>query len=291
MAEHITRDKIKALYYTAAEARKILDLTDDRFQYWVRVGRIEKVRLPGRKQYLYPRRQVDHLAKKIEAAILAEEQEGLEYRKASLKNLEGEYQLSYLLFGKGAHTVEVRENFMKRNPDIDYHLYDQDELVAFINVIPFQHETIVQFITGQKRGRELDPNTIEVFAPNKPLECIIMEMATTPTVPPGRRSIYGEQLLLGFSETLREWGEQGVILTKLYATSSTQSGIRILKTANFQEIADLGKGRLAFELDTSTSNAKILKGYKEALGQWKKEQDATQRSITNDNRKNRRSKQ
>ncbi len=264
-------DKIKELYYTAAEARTILDLTDDKFQYWVRVGRIEKVRFPGRKQYLYPKRSVDKLARRIEAAIIAEEEEGLEYRAATFSDLEEEYELSHLLFGKGAHTVETRRAFMERNLDIDYHLYDQDKLVAFINIIPFQHGTIEQFIAGQRRGRELDPDTVEQFAPNKPLECIIMEMSTTPTVPPGRRTIYGEQLLLGFSDTLENWGKQGVVFRKFYATSSTPTGIRILRTANFQEIDDLGKGRLAFVLDISISNAKLLRGYKEALGQWKKQ--------------------
>ncbi|MBV9689686.1 MAG: helix-turn-helix domain-containing protein [Ktedonobacteraceae bacterium] len=271
-------DKIKELYYTAAEARKILDLSDDRFQYWVRVGRIEKVRLPGRKQYLYPKRSVNRLAKRIEAAIIAEEEEGLEFRKAILNDLEEEHALSYLLFGKGAHTVETRKAFMEQNPDIDYHLYKDDELVAFINFIPFQHNTVMQFITGQKRGRELDPSTVEQFVPNKPLECIFMEMATTPTVPPGRRTVYGEQLLLGFSEILEEWGKQGVVFTKFYATSSTPTGIRILRTAHFQEINDLGRGRLAFELDISTSNAKMLREYKEAVEEWEKEEDATSHS-------------
>ncbi|HEU5383262.1 MAG TPA: hypothetical protein VFV38_48295 [Ktedonobacteraceae bacterium] len=271
-------DKIKELYYTASEARKVLDLSDDKFQYWVRVGRVEKVRLPGRKQYLYPKRSVDRLAKRIEAAIIAEEEEGLEFRKAILGDLEEEYQLSYLLFGKGAHTVEVRKACMEQNPDIDYHLYDKGELVAFINIIPFQHDSVVQFITGEKRGKELSPATIEQFVPDKLLECVIMEMSTTPTVPPARRTIYGEQLLLGFSEVLEEWGKQGVIFTKFYATSATQTGIRILRTANFQEIADLGKGRLAFELDISTSNAKMVKGYKEALAQLRKREDAAPRN-------------
>jgi len=194
---------------------------------------------------------------------------------APLSDLEEEHQLSYLLFGKGAHTVETRKAFMEQNSDIDYHLYDHGELVAFINIIPFQHDTIIQFTTGQKRGKELDPSTVEQFVPNKPLECIIMEMTTTPTVPPGRRTIYGEQLLLGFSEVLEEWGKQGVIFTKFYATSSTQTGIRILKTADFQEMSDLGRGRLAFGLDISTSNAKMLRGYKQALEQWKREEGTT----------------
>ena len=258
-------DKIKELYYTAGEAREVLDLSDDKFQYWVKAGRIEKVLLPGRAQYLYPRRSVDRLARRIEAAIIADSPEGLDYRKARIEDLQLEYELSHLIFGKNAHTVAIRKKYMEKNPDIDYHLYDTDKLAAFINVIPFTKETIQAFISGEKRGHELDPNTILPFVPGQPLECIVMEMATTPTVPPERRTIYGSQLIMGFAETLGQWGEQGVIINKLHATSSTPTGQRICRSAGFQVVHDFENGRLAFELDLNTSNAKILREYREGL--------------------------
>src|SRR5689334_1437870 len=262
-------EKIKELYYTAGEARQVLDLTDDKFQYWVRAGRIRKERLPGRKQYYYPRKDVDKLARRIEAAIIAEEPEGLVYRKATVEDMEEEYQLSHLIFGKAAHTLALRQAFIKQNPDIDYHVYDHEKLAAFIQIIPYNQKAIKAFMSGEKLGDKLDLRDIEQFVPNKPLECIIMEMDTTPTVPPAKRTLYGTQLLIGLSETLREWGESGIIINKLYATSATPTGIRILKSAGFQAVSELGIGdfgniRYGYELDLNTTNLKVFRPYQEA---------------------------
>jgi hypothetical protein len=267
-------------YYTAAQAREVLGLSEQEFQYWVRKGRVRKVLLPGKAQGVYNRREVDDLASRIEAAIIADQTDTLEFKKATIDDLEAEYELSYLIFGKGAHTVEIRRAYLEHNPDTIYHLYDDGKLAAFIDIVPYTKEATEQFITGQKRGKELDPNDIEPFIPGKPQECIIMEMATTPTVPPGRRTLYGTQLLINMAKVFREWGERGIILTKIYATSSTPTGIRILNSAGFKPIRSLGQDRsnpgsqrYAFELDISESNAKLLKGYKSAIEEWKKEQE------------------
>jgi len=269
-------EKIKEIYYTAAEARKALDLSDDKFQYWVKAGRIKRVQIPGRKQGVYLKREVDKLARRIEATIIAaEETKELEYRKATIEDLEEEYQLSHLIFGKGAHTVETRRALMEQNPDIDYHLYDREKLVAFINIIPFRHEAVMDFINARKIGSELDPKDVENFIPEKPLEVIIMDMETTPTVPPAKRTLYATQLLMGLAETLEEMGKEGIIIEKCYATSSTTTGINILNRAGFKIVVDLGKGRLAYALDIKDSKVKLLKGYIEALDQWRKKQNNT----------------
>lgn len=271
-------EKLGAVYYTAADARKALGLTEDSFQYWVKTKRVNKIMLPGRKQGVYSRREIDKLARRIEAAMLIHIEETYEYREATLEDLEEEYQLSHLIFGKAAHTIEIRRAFMEKNPHIDYHLYHSDKLVAFINIIPFNHETILRFIQGKERGNEIDPSNVEQFVPGRPIECILMEMATTPTVPPSNRTFYGSRLLEGFSNTLEEWGKRGINLTKFYATSSTPTGIHILKNAMFQVIDDLGDGRLAFELDITQSSSKLLAGYQEAFKQWNRQQDTTSRA-------------
>lgn len=253
-------------YYTAAQAREILGLDEQAFQYQVRKGRITKTVLPDMSQGVYSRKEIDRKATTIEAAIIAEQPEGIEFRKANIEDLEAEYELSHLIFGKSAHTLEVRRSFLERNPDIDYHLYDQDKLAAFIQIIPFTKEAIEDFTSGRLNGDQLDLNTIEKLEPGKPLECIVMEMATTPTVPPQERTTYGAQLILGLSDVLREWGEKGIIITKLHATSSTPTGIRIMQTAGFQRVKEVGRpGRFAFELDVQASDTKVFRGYKDAI--------------------------
>lgn len=264
--------EISKLYYTAAQARKVLGLDEQAFQYWIRKGRIRKTMLPGRAQGVYSKREIDEMATQIITTILADQPETIQFRKATIDDLEAEYELAYLIFGKGAHTIEVRRGFMLQNPDITYHLYDSGRLVASIQIIPFKHEIVEGFINGQIRGWEIDPETVEQFTPNKPLECIIMEMMTTPTVPPKQRGVYGAQLLRGLSRVLTTWGEHGIIINKMYATSSTHTGIHIINTAGFHPIKDLGRERIAFELDVETSDAKIVRNYQSALKEWREKQ-------------------
>src|SRR5579863_9172378 len=127
-------------YYTTAQARKVLGLDEEAFQYWVRKGRISKKILPGRVQGVYSKKEVNNLASQIMATILAEQPEGVEFRKATLDDLEQEIQLAHLVFGEKAEARNERRAFLQRNPDVDYHLYDQDKLVAYILIVPLKHD-------------------------------------------------------------------------------------------------------------------------------------------------------
>lgn len=271
--------ELAKVYYTASEAREVLGIDEEAFQYWGRTKRVNRIYLPGRKQAVYSKNEVNKIASRIEATIIAEQPDGFEFRKAVVADLEAEYELSYLIFGKGAHTIETRRGFIEHNPDVDYHLYDHEKLVSFITIIPFDHETIERFITGQERGWELDPQNIKQFEPGEPLECILMEMATTPTVPPAKRTAYGSHLLSNLSDVFTIWGEHGVMLTNFYATSSTPTGIRILNTAGFQVAHDLGRGRFAFKLSIKESNSKLVRNYKEALEEWQKKSSRSTRKA------------
>jgi hypothetical protein len=118
----------------------------------------------------------------------------------------------------------------------------------------------------------LGADRIEQFEPDKPLECIIIDLATTPTVTPSRRGTYAQILLENFYQTLKEWGEKGIEITKVYAASNTPQGIRIIQHAGFQTIKEVGPGRYTFELDITKDSHKVLAGYKEALQRWKETQ-------------------
>src|SRR5579875_2451516 len=59
--------KLAEHYYTAAEARKMLEVDPETFQYWGRDGRIKRVYLPGRKQPVYPKPEINKMAQQTEA--------------------------------------------------------------------------------------------------------------------------------------------------------------------------------------------------------------------------------
>jgi len=270
--------ELAKLYYTAAEARKELGLDEEAFQYWVRKDRIKKIILPGRSQGVYSRKEVNTLRDQINATIVAEKEEGLEFRRATTEDIEQEAKLAHLVFGEKAEAIKERRAFLEKNPDTDYHVYDQGTLVAYINVVPLKHETIEAFMQGKLKAWDIKPDDIEQFTPEKPLECLIIDMVTTPTVPPRQRGTYGAKLITGLINTLSEAGRNGIEIAKVYAASETPTGIRILKNAGFQIIGEARKGRFSFMVDVLTSNEKLLKEYQDALKEWKEKQNNISRS-------------
>ena len=262
-------DRFSELYYMAAEARAVLGLTEHSFQYWVKAGKIKKRKIPGRRQGAYLKSEVDKLAQRIESAMLIDEEEEV-FRQATLNDIEEELDLANLVFGQRAYDTRIpRREFLAKNPETTFHLYDRESLVACINLVPLKHEAILEFREG-KRGWLFSTDLIEQFVPGKPLECIIIDMITTPTVPPDKREHYGMRLLMGIADKLREWGDRGVHIISVHASGSTEQGRKILATAGFQKIAELGN-RFIFELDITNSSLKLLKPYKDAFAQWQKE--------------------
>jgi hypothetical protein len=256
-------------YYTAAEARKMLGLDEEAFQYWGRTERISRIYLPGRKQPVYSKNEINRMATQITAAVLAEQPDNITFRRAAIEDIEQEAKLAHLVFGERAEAIEERKAFLAKNPSSDYHVYDQDTLVSYMNIVPLKHETIQTFMEGRIMAWKINPDDIEDFIPKRPLELLIIDMITTPIVPPSRRAFYGSRLLSGLIKTLTEMGRNGIEIAKIYATSDTTDGIRILKKAGFQVVHESRKGRLSFELDIANSNEKILAEYKDNLAIWK----------------------
>ncbi len=272
-------NKLAEVYYAAAEARKNLGIDEDTFQYWGKHGRITRIYLPGRKQAVYSKKEINAMAKRIEASAIAEKGESYEYRKATLNDLEEEYRLARIIFGRPADTPEIRQGkqtFLEKNPDIDYHLYDKGNFVACLHIIPMKHQAIIDFLEDKVRAWLIQPSNVEQFEPGRPLECLFVDALTTPAVEPSKRGTYASRLLAHFGDTLENWGKQGIQFSKFYGASATPSGIRILKNAGFRVLEEQeGRGRITFELDVMNSDAKWLRFYKEALEQWKQQQETT----------------
>ncbi len=284
--------KLAEFYYTAAEARKVLGVDQDTLQYWGKSERIKRTYLPGRKQAVYSKKEINEMARKIEAATLIEKAEGLEFRKATIDDLEEEYKLARIIFGRNADTSEIRkgkQSFLKKNPDSNYHLYDHGNFVGCIHIVPLKHEAIITLLQKRIPAWTLDTSNIQPFTSQEPIECFLLDMLTIPGVEPNKRSFYAGRMLVHLAEAMEEWGRQGVQITKLYGMSRTPSGIRILKSAGFNILEEQEDGRITFELDVGTSDERLLRGYKEALEQWKKQQGTTSHDTTIANKKSRRS--
>ncbi len=267
-------DKVSEQYYTAAQARGVLGLTEHTFQNWVRSGRIKRTQLLGRGQGLYLKRDIDRAAHLIEAALFLDTTKDLELRPATtLADVEAEIHLAHLIYGRRAMLPEAqraRKRLVEANPESSWYLYDRELLGASINVVPVTPEGVERFKQGE-RGWLFVPDQVKQFEPGAPLDCIIIDYMTTPGVPPEKRRFYGEALLreLAYS-TFKDWGARGIDLRKVYTCGSTPAGRALLRSSGeFRELGEPVPNRVIFELDVPNTDFILLRPYKEAFAAWK----------------------
>lgn len=257
--------------YTSKETRDLLSVSSSTLKTLVEKGVIEKVTPPGKTHGYYTRASVDEYHRQQtlfkETYVLKSE---IEFREASVADIDQEAELAALVFGERAAAREQRKAFVRANPHVDYHLYDQGKLVAYIDLIPLKRHAITDWVEGRLIVWDIDPESIEPFEPGKPVECLIADMITSPTIPLVKRTYYGRRLLAGLLRKLVEMGKQGIQITKIYAGSGpkTPQGLHVISEAGFQEIYRRGEGKMVFALDAMNSDEKILRAYQEAIRQW-----------------------
>src|SRR5437588_11630303 len=124
-------------------------------------------------------------------------------------------------------------------------------------MVALTHEAIVDFIEG-RRGWTFPLSAIRQFVPGDPLETIIIDFMTNPSVPGQQRTLYGMHLLSGFAEVLEKWGSQGVELAKVYSSGGTRMGRHLLESAGFVFLGSKGETRNIYELDVPTAKIQLL---------------------------------
>ncbi len=260
-------------YYTAQEAQKRLGMTRDMFNHHVKQGAIKKTTLVGSHGY-YLKAEIDALAEKIEYTLLIADIPSLEYRTATFNDLEDLNRMAYLNFGEFSRSPErvaARRRFLEVNPHSTFVLYNYHALVASLDIVPLQHEAILEFREG-KRGWQFPNEMIEQFEPGHRLECIIIDTMTTTNAPITKREYYASILLRRFgSQTLVEWGKQGIDIKSIDACGGFEFGKRILRNAGFVSLGVKNNTREIFHLDIDLSDLKPLQPYKDAIAIWKLE--------------------
>ncbi|HEU5383260.1 MAG TPA: hypothetical protein VFV38_48285 [Ktedonobacteraceae bacterium] len=262
-------EQIAVGYYTAQEAQKRLGMTRDMFNNHVKQGTIKKTTFVGSHGY-YKKTEIDALAEKIETLLLTAHDQNLEYRTATLDDLDAEIDLAALNFGRkrAEATREARTRYLQANPEVTHYLFSQGRLVAAINLVPLTHDAILEFRAG-KRGWLFETNQIKQFEPGRRLECIIIDMMATTRVPLDQRHHYAADLLNNFSRTtLVEWARRGVDIATIDACAGTDDGERILKRAGFT-YAGKHEDREMYHLNMDEAHLKILQPYKNTLARWK----------------------
>jgi len=200
----------------------------------------------------------------------------LQYRTATLEDIDDEIDLAALNFGRkrAEATREARIRYLQVNPEITHYLYSNDRLVASINLVPLVPDAISAFKEG-KHGWLFESNDMEQFKSGHRLECIIIDMMTTTKVALEQRHRYASYLLRDFGQiTLIEWAKRGVDIKTINACAGTEDGEHILRRARFEFLGKY-KERDMYSLDIDATDLPLLQGYKETLAEWKRHHNKT----------------
>jgi hypothetical protein len=266
--------KLGDRYYTGREVQRKLGITEPALRNLVNQRKLRKIIPPGRQYGVYLKEEVDIYAEKWLAFLTTEEPPKTTFGIAQAEDMEAENDLAQRAIGSpGRMTADIRRSWLAKNPEGHYHLKYKNKLVAFFWILPVKHDRLIAFMNGEIRGGDLTPEDVETFEPGRPVECFIVGIASEPDVGELTRMHYVQHLLRGVKREMEQLGRRGIIITKLYVTSDTPSGIAMALHAGMDEYGPRMGKRLRFVMDIAGSNSFLLDDYKRGLSEWRKEQE------------------
>jgi hypothetical protein len=227
-------------YYTAAQVKTILGITNGILYNYVDNGALERIIPPGKKQGVYRRSQVDQLARDLKVFIATRDESKTKFRKATKEDLPACIQIgtdSYPNIQQGITPMESRLAWFDKNPDMYYVVVHGEEIVGYTTIMPMPQEKILAILEGKEFLKNIKPEEIEEFKPSKPLDIYIATMRTKPGISRTEKRAYGVRLVGGLITTIMDLIESGIDINTLYARSETVDGIRILRHMGFTEIS------------------------------------------------------
>jgi hypothetical protein len=263
------------LYYTAKEARDLLGMTHSALLNQVAAGNLQRIIPPGRRQGVYLREEVDQLKREMESWLIsrrASKKEPARFVKATLEDLPEAVALADAVFGSHLTIpLEKRIEWLKKNPDIDYLLKQEGQIVGYFSIAPLRPSTIDDLLSQRRLAKDLCADDILPYEPGKSVELYGMAIGVRPGVSLSQKREWGMALILGARKVLLDLGRRGIVITHIRAHSSKPDGIRLMRHIGFTETIAAFPGLRDFVIDVEPSGLPFVVEYKEALKRWQEE--------------------
>lgn len=285
----MTRKQPPSDYLTSSQAAEILKCSVSMVYTYERSGRLKKEVPKGRKQGFFKRSEVEALAAgmaeffEMPLESQTPDMNDLVFAQATPNDVEGIYKVAASLFGSTT-SAEARKPLIALCPQGNYIVRWKEKIVAYIHIQPLKHESMMDFMAGKIRGKDITVNDLDCFTPEKSVECLVKSIGAVKDIGPDDSSRRLNQLhflfklLRGTALEIAKLGTQGVNITKLYATSETVTGIEMAYSAHMEMFGKPFKGgRFRYVLDVQQSDIPLLQPYKHALADW---QQAHNKSTT-----------
>jgi hypothetical protein len=244
------KERLADLYYTAAQARDKLGLDERRFQYWVAKGDIRKVMLPGRKQGMYEKRDIDALALAINWVFETAGQHRYEFTRSSPGDQVEEMDIGIRCFGSEFITdLPTRIAFQQKAEYTFWSLKVDGRVVGYVSLFRFEPQFLDELLVGTRIERSITVKDVLPFTRGEPFTVYIDVMAVDPRPSLELRRRYSKAIVERFAATLLNLRANGYQIERLYTVTATPEGDALVRKAGFHEMKGKSQatGRIAYE--------------------------------------------
>ncbi len=251
-------------YYTAAQVKKKLGITDGQLYNYVRYEHLTRIIPPGRKQGVYKRDEVDQLARDLHSFMAHRKAQPTRFERLKTREeMEKCQEISQALFGVKRDIVDLMKT-VEKNPETYYVLKDEDEIIGYTALWPVKSEKLND-ILAQTLPVQITPEDIEVFEPGKSIDLYLVVIGVKPVFNKQEKHFYGARLISGLIRVIENLGKRGIIIGTIAARSNMPEGIRLLRRMGFTEIKPLTPERRTFVINIKESGIPFIQEYQKAL--------------------------
>ena len=234
----------------------------------VRDKQINKIILPGRKEAVYSKVEVDRLARAMHSYLDQYTDERLRFGLALAEDIPEIRELGAATMGgyQNAFPREILEAWIRKNPETIHILHRGQEIVAYISMLPLPLETIMRRLAGSIAARAIPIDDIQDFSPGKPLTLYVAEAIVKQDMPDRLR--IGAKLLSETAEFLISLAQQKITVNELYMVATSSFSIRVCESLGCQVLDIPGAvrpDRIPFKLDVWQSKSRLVSDYRKVL--------------------------
>lgn len=235
-------------YYTASQAQVILGLSKAMFFRKVQEGFIPKIVLPGMKQGVYPKRDIDAIAKSINMLFVPNEK--VVFSKSRPADQLEEMNIGIRCFGSDFITPLAERIAFQQKSDFTFHSLKVDgHVVGYISMFRFPGCFLDDLLTGRKVEIDITVNDMEPFVRLEPFTIYIDVIAVDPSLPTHIQHLYAGFLVARTIDLLANLIANGYQITHVYTVTSTKEGDDLVKKLGFRPLEgkSMVSGRTAYQ--------------------------------------------
>lgn len=242
-------------FLTAQEAMTAMGVPSTTFYSLVRDGIITSLKLPGRKENVYPLASVESYRRSLHEAMSPYQSTQIYYFGIALR--EDIPDIQALVADDGGNyerTVpqDVLEAWMRKNPEAMHILNKGTEFVGYVSLFPLPLETIMKRLSGEYGNRTIPIDDIQPFVPKTSYPLYIAELVVKKERDQADSEPIEAQLIAEVAKLLARWTNEGIIFNEMYAVGTGAGQINLYRALGMQPV-DLPEGaredRIPFKLD------------------------------------------